>query len=253
MDNDLMDLEASSEEEERNAFGAVDKLVVNAAMVAASLIPTMIVGLIMPWKLAPLITGENPTGRKGILISPGLFFLVAIIGSVFLAGAAFTDAEPEPTTVQTEAPKKPKTFFGARDSIAVAQAVAQGDFTKALLVVAPIFLLSVFSATLSKAARPLLGEGWTLQASIRAWLYFTGVAISFVFISFAIASFFFTDTIVGATLSGDVPMLLFLIYFFTSIFWKGLGTSILKASAATGICLVSFVVLLVSILSAIRG
>lgn len=253
MDNDLMDLETASSEEERTAFGALDKLVVNGAMIAACVVPTMIIGLVTPWRLTPLITADEPTGRRGVILAPGLFFLVAIIGSVFLAGAAFTDALSDPAITQTETIKKTATFFGTRDAMAVAQAVAQGEFTKVLLVIAPIFLLAVFSAVLSRSARPLLDERWTMQASIRAWLYFTGIAISFIFLMFALAKLASAGSVIGNSLSGDVPMLLFLLYFFASIFRKGFKAPAIKTSAATGVCLVSLVLLLVSIIATIRA
>lgn len=253
MDNDLMDLETASSEEERTAFGALDKLVVNGAMIAACVVPTMIIGLVTPWKLTPLITADEPTGRRGVILAPGLFFLVAIIGSVFLAGAAFTDALSNPAAVQSETVKKTATFFGTRDAMAVAQAVAQGEFTKVLLVIAPIFLLAVFSAVLSRSARPFLGAHWTLQASIRAWLYFTGIAISFIFLMFALAKLASAGSVIGNSLSGDVPMLLFLLYFFASIFRKGFEAPAVKTTAATGVCLVSLVLLLVSIIATIRA
>lgn len=251
MDNDLIDLENSSTDEDRTAFGALDKLVVNGAMIAACVIPTMIIGLITPWKLTPLISADEPTGRRGILLAPGLFFLVAIIGSVFLAGAAFTDVLSDPTAMQTV--QKKATFFGTRDAMAVAKAVAQGEFTKVLLVIAPLFLLAVFSATLSRSARPFLGDRWTLQASIRAWLYFTGIAISAIFLSFALAKLASAGSVIGNSLSGDVPMLLFLLYFFGSIFRKGFDTPAIKTSAATVVCLTSLVVLLITIVASVRA
>jgi hypothetical protein len=230
---------------ERNAFGSFDRLVINAAITVASIVPTVVTGLVLPWKLTSLICTEQPSGRKGLLLSPGLFFIVAILGSVFLAGASYTPPAKEINTQQSSDTRT--SFFGLQESIDVARAVSDGQFSKAFLVITPLFLVAVFCASVSLLARPLLGVNWTITTAIRCWLYALGVAVGLIFIMFAALEFFDYRHETNKPLSGDVPMLVFFIYYFASIFTKGFKASLLRTAGSTLICTLSFVATMVSV------
>ncbi len=251
MDSDLIETDPSHYDPKKNLFSSIDRLVIETAVIAASLIPTVLVGLVLPWRLAPLITGREPEGRHGLTLGAGLYFLVAIITAVFVAGATYSPDLTTSAQASTQASPDNASFFGPSDSIAVAHAIAKGDFSQAILVITPIFLLSVFSAIVTLIARPLLGQIWTLQASIKAWLYFIGTSISVVFFAFAVTELLNSGG-KKTFISGDVPILVFLLYFFASLFRRGFKVSWTKTAAATAICLLGFIALLIGILFMIR-
>ncbi len=237
---------------ERNVFGAFDRLVTTAAMILAVVAPTALIGLLAPWKLAPMVWREEPSGRRGPFLSPGLFFVVAITGAVFLAGATYPHGPADEQSSPGQELEDRATFFGLSESLQLARAVAEGEFSKALLVISPVFLFAVFGACVSMAVRPMVGPNWTMTVSIRAWFYFIGIAISVIFTIFAILQLFVDPRASNVTFSGDLPMLVVFLYFFTSIFRTGLELSLIRAFGAALLCLAAWVASLIGLVALVQ-
>ena len=250
MVDDLIEVQ-EEESNNRNAFGALDALVINAALVTIAAIPTVLTSLFLPWRLTEFLKEDKPKGYSGYLLGPGLFFLVAVIASVLLAGLVYASDESVVQVTSSNADPANTSFFGIRESTKLAQSVIDGNLYSALIIITPLFLLTVFSAAVSQSAKLVLGEQWPLKTAIRAWLYFFGTTVSLIFVAFAIVETFFDHR--PSTLSGDVPMMLYLLYFFGSIFLLGFKVSVARAFTATLLCGASMIAVIISLLMLVRA
>ena len=59
---------------DKNVIGAIDRLVTNIALAGLAIWPTLFLIVIRPWKTLPLIKEDLPSGRVGMMLSPGSFF-----------------------------------------------------------------------------------------------------------------------------------------------------------------------------------
>ncbi len=156
--------------EEKNALGGLDRLVTNIGLAVICVFPSLFVALFMPWRLVPLITGNEPDGRKGVILSPGAFLVLALT-LVFIIAAALTAHD----IVSGDG-----SVVGPRLAYDVAMAASEGNLWKTISIIAPIYAVSVIIGVIGSALQPWAGKWWTLRVSLRASFYFLTVCVSWI-------------------------------------------------------------------------
>lgn len=163
--------------EKPNILGGLDKLATHLGMAIVAVFPTFFTCITRPWRLWPLIEKEEPEGRKGILLSPGVFFFFALLVSFIVAAMLAT-----PETLNYNG-----SYIGPDLAVAVQKAASEGDIWKLIGTIMPIYGSAIILGLLSFILRPLIGPGWTLKVSLRAALYVMGALISWLLLVTTIA------------------------------------------------------------------
>ncbi len=161
---------------EKNLVGAIDRLVVNVGLAFLSVVPTLCLLIAMPGRMSGLLTEDEPDGRKGLILAPGIFFIAAVTLALLFAGVLAT-----PGTIETNS-----GLIGPAYAKSVSLAVAEGDVWKAASLIGPIYVLSVFVGGLGRCFGVLAGPAWTLKTSLRASLYHMATAVCWIIISGAV-------------------------------------------------------------------
>ena len=76
--------------EKPNVLGGLDKLATHSAIAILAVFPTFLTCVCRPSRLRPLIDNIEPEGRKGVLLSPGVFFFVALFVAFIIAAMMST-------------------------------------------------------------------------------------------------------------------------------------------------------------------
>ena len=163
--------------EKPNILGGLDKLATHLGMAIVAVFPTFFTCIIRPWRLWPLIEKEELEGRKGILLSPGVFFFFALLVSFIIAAMLAT-----PETLNYNG-----SYIGPDLAVAVQKAASEGDIWKLIGTIMPIYGSAIVLGLLSFILRPLIGQSWTLEVSLRAALYVMGALISWLLLVTAVA------------------------------------------------------------------
>ena len=159
--------------DEKNAIGGIDRFVLNIALAAISVAPTLFATIAAPWRLAPLLLKQQPDGRQGMLLGAGIFFLASITVTMLISGFFAT---PETMASNTG-------LIGPTYSKSVSTAVAGGDAWRVAALIGPIYALAVVIGAASRGLRPILSPAWTLQVSLRASFYQMASSISWILLT----------------------------------------------------------------------
>lgn len=219
---------------EKNAVGGLDKFVLNVALVALSVFPTLFVLIATPWRMAPLLLTQEPDGRRGMLLGPGVFF-VASITVVMLAAGLF--ATPE--TIESNS-----GLIGPAYSKNVSTAVAAGDAWRVAALIGPIYALAVIFGAFASTFRRFIGPSWTIVASLRASFYQMAASISWILVSSTIIDA--TGVAIGSQLSQQlyaVNAAAILALPIWQYFWFFKRTGDLSATRALGLAVLMIVVI----------
>lgn len=161
--------------EEKNAIGGLDRLVTNVALAAISVFPTLGAAIATPWRLAELLSSDEPDGHKNMLLSPGAFLPLSLT-VVLLLAAIFSSSE----TVASNG-----GAIGPGLAVAVASAAGEGDLWRTVSLIAPIYAIAIAIAALSQILRTFIGQWWTLRTALRAAFYQVAVTICWIVLSSA--------------------------------------------------------------------
>jgi len=159
-----------------NALGGLDRFVTNIALAIVSVFPTFAIGVVQPWRLAPLIVNDASEGRKGVLLSPGAFFVVALTVVLVLAAVVSTE----------ETLAWNGSLIGPDWAVSVASAAAEGNIWKTVSKITPVFLVAVFWGVIGLGLKKWAGPWWTLRVSIRAAFYLVTILVSYAILMSAI-------------------------------------------------------------------
>lgn len=169
-----IELEVENEFENRNVIGGLDRLILNIGLAVLAVVPTFIMITVMPWRAATLLSGDQPEGRKGAILGPGVFFVGALTASVLLTGLinpsdAATAAEAASDALSSD--DQPASA-GVRSRLMAA--MIEGDVWKAASVLFPFFIVGCGIAAISSGIGSLMlrVSAWTLRAATGAGLYY---------------------------------------------------------------------------------
>lgn len=166
--------------EKPNIVGALDRLTTNVAMSLIGVISTFFTCIATPWRVVPLIEGDEPDGRIGTMLSPGAFLPLSVMVSL-IGAALFTT----PEILNSNG-----AYLGPGLALSVQSAVTEGDIWKTIAVVMPIYGVTILVGSLGLMLKPLTNQTWTLRVSMRAVFYVVAVAVSLIILmSAAIDSF----------------------------------------------------------------
>lgn len=144
--------------DDKNIFGDIDRLIVNASIFTLALIPTTLTLVFKPWKMVPQLEEHEADGRNGFLLGPGIFMVLSLL----LTGLI--------TLVFAQFPNAPEAFEdgGASD---LQDALSSGNPWQVIGLVVPTVGVALGLATLSIAVFRLYTRAWTAQIAVRAALY----------------------------------------------------------------------------------
>ena len=154
--------------EKPNLLGGLDKIATHFGIAILAVFPTFFTCLIRPARLRPLIDRIEPDGRKGLLLSPGAFFFIALFVA-FIIGALMST----PETIEYNG-----AYIGPDLAVQVQAAAAEGNIWKLIGTILPLYVGAVVLGLLGTLLKPFADPDWSLQASIRAAFYVMGVLIS---------------------------------------------------------------------------
>ena len=154
---------------EKNVLGGLDRFVTNIALAVVAVFPTFAVGIFQPWKLAPLLEADEPEGRRGALLSPGVFFVIGLTVVLILVAAVSTE----------ETLAWNGSLIGPDWAVSVASAAGEGNIWKTVSKITPVFLLAILWGVVGVSLKKWAGSGWTFAVSIRAAFYVITILISY--------------------------------------------------------------------------
>ncbi len=162
--------------EKQSVLGGLDRFVTSIALAIVAVFPTFAFGIVKPWRLTPLIVNDEPEGRKGAILSPGAFFVVALTVVLVLAAVVSTE----------ETLAWNGSMIGPDWAVSVASSAAEGNVWKTVSKITPVFLVAVFWGVIGASLKKWVGPWWTLRVSIRAAFYFVTILVSYAILMSAI-------------------------------------------------------------------
>ncbi|MEM9600550.1 MAG: hypothetical protein AAF926_05975 [Pseudomonadota bacterium] len=166
--------------EEKNPLGGLDRLATGIGLAIIAVFPTLAAAIFMPWKLAPLLVADEPSGRRGMVLAPGAYFVLSLVVILIFVGALVT-----PEMVRSNG-----GVIGPGLAFQVSEAAQQGDVWKTLSRIAPIFLIALLFGLIGRTLTRWAGDWWDLRVSLRASFYAIATSICWIiFSSLVIDSF----------------------------------------------------------------
>ncbi|MEL6323560.1 MAG: hypothetical protein AAFQ84_04955 [Pseudomonadota bacterium] len=168
MDSDELDLR------QRNIVGAIDRLTTNIALALIAIIPSLVIVVVMPWRLRDLIISDPPDGRDRLLLAPGVYFLLVVVISLlilaFVVPEAAGDLAPDEEATAT-------LGISSANTQQILAAWRAGDVNAMLISILPIFLFTAILSASTWWLKILVGDWWTMRATIRTGFYILGSVI----------------------------------------------------------------------------
>lgn len=168
--------------EKPNFLGGLDRLATNFALAMIAVVPTFLTAIVRPDRLRTLIDHDEPDGRKGVLLSPGAYFLLALLLSFIIAAMLST-----PETLSYNG-----SYIGPDLAVAVQSAAAEGNIWKLIGTIMPIYGAAVVLGILGTMVAPIIRwlsarqTDWSLRVSVRAAFYVMGTLVSWIMLTTAI-------------------------------------------------------------------
>ena len=170
---------------EKNIIGAIDRFATNIALAGLAMIPSCLIVIFMPWRLTPMIASDQPEGRAGVLLAPGVFFPLIVISSLVLIASivpeltlSALDAAANSENVARESSGvQGATYIGQDDIRQMAAAWRAGQINQVLLVFLPVFTVCVVTCAATSWIRVIVGSWWTVRTAVRCGFYIFGALI----------------------------------------------------------------------------
>ena len=156
--------------EDRNPLGGIDLLTTGVGMAVIAIIPTFLASIFTPWKLTSMLSENVPDGRKGLLLAPGVYFVLMLAATMIFVGLTATD-----DTVARDG-----SLIGPGLARSISDAASEGNVWKTLLRIAPIFLFALSLGVIGRLFTRWIGTWWTLRTSVRPSFYIIAPFVSFV-------------------------------------------------------------------------
>lgn len=152
----------------RNPLGGLDSLATGAALAVVAVIPTLMACILTPWKLVSMLNDAPNLGRRGLLLAPGAYFVLALATILIFVG--FTASE---STIARDG-----SLIGPGFARGVSDAASEGNVWKTLSRIAPIFIFAIFLGVIGRGLTRWAGSWWSLRTSLRASFYIVATFLS---------------------------------------------------------------------------
>lgn len=228
-----------------NVIDSVDRFATNFGLTALAILPTIIIAMAAPWKVAPLLRMEGNSGRSGLVLGPGVFLIVVLVSVIWFSAQVETGAQAsvDATAAAAAEQETPQGVLeiGPDAGAAVVEAIRQGDPWRAFFVLLPAYLTMVLVGAGASWLRFVVGPFWTVIVSVRAGFYFFGVMLSVSFGALAVSRAFSLDLIQTQVMTSSVAGLLLGPWMHASFFHTLGDVSRVRAAIAGVLALVSYV------------
>ena len=210
--------------EKPNVLGGLDKLATHSAIAILAVFPTFLTCVFRPSRLRPLIDKIEPDGRKGVLLSPGVFFFVALFVAFIIAAMMST-----PETINYNG-----SYIGPDLAVSVQKAASEGNIWKLIGTILPIYGATIMLGLLGMILKPFTKQDWSLQTSIRAAFYVMGVLVSWMLLTTAVIDLIQLKAESGKNMSflygfAVVPAIATFLYMYAGFFRHGGALSWLRS------------------------
>jgi hypothetical protein len=225
---------------DKDFYGAIDRFVTNTALAGLALIPCVISVFALPWRLPAMISPERGSGRDGILLAPGLFFLLSSLFSILVislltiaTGTLSESAQTGDGGVNLGASDGVR--IGSVDPTVITAAWQSGEYNAIVTTILPLFGLCVISFASTAWLKRFVGAWWTVRAAVRTGFYVFGALLGFsaivVVLSFKVGLSDGQVSAVSSTISVLLMLLIPWVYYW--VFKKGAQTRHLIALIAS--------------------
>ena len=216
--------EPSLELDKPQAIATLDRLTTNVALSLVAVIPTFLVCILQPWRVAQLVREDHPEGRSGMLLSPGAYFPLSLLVSM-TAGAVLTTPEIADYN---------GAYLGPDLALSIQAAMSEGDIWKTIAIIMPIYGFAVLAGALGLILKVFASEDWSLRTSLRTVFYVVGTLVSWVILSTAaidlVRVYSQNPSMVNAlTAIISVPVLAVMVWMFFWIFRNGGALSYVRS------------------------
>lgn len=143
---------------DKTFIGTVDAMVVTGGLTLFAVMPTFLAAVFAPWKLSPLLAGNHVDGRKGLMLGPGIYFVVTTLLMLFLISTSSGTIDPaseEASAIEHQ----------------VREALMSGDLQGATVAILPFYAAALVVGFVGIIILKLAGPLWTTRVSIGAGLY----------------------------------------------------------------------------------
>ena len=210
--------------EKPNVLGGLDRLATQTAIAILAVFPTFLTCVFRPSRLRPLIDKIEPDGRKGVLLSPGVFFFVALFVAFIIAAMMST----------SETINYNGSYIGPDLAVSVQKAASEGNIWKLVGTILPIYGATIMLGLLGMILKPFAKQDWSLQTSIRAAFYVMGVLVSWMLLTTAVIDLIQLKAESGKNMSflygfAVVPAIATFLYMYAGFFRHGGALSWLRS------------------------
>ena len=225
---------------DKDFYGAIDRFVTNTALAGLALIPCVFFVFATPWRLAKMIGAEKGSGRDGVLLAPGLFFLLINLLSILVISllTIATGNLSDPTISgdsEVNLGASDGVRIGSVDPTVITAAWQSGQYNAIVTTILPLFGLCVISFASSAWLKHFVGGWWTVRAAVRTGFYVFGAILGFsAMVVVVLFKAGMTDGQVSAVSSVVSALLVLAIpWIYYWVFKKGAEASHYKALAAS--------------------
>jgi len=167
---------------DQNIIGAIDHFATNIALAGLAILPSFLIVIFAPWRLTPMVIEGRPDGRSGLLLAPGIFFLLIVVLTILLTASIAPEATSgaeRSSSVEGAAAEaqSSRTLIGGEDISRMAEAWRAGDINQILMVLLPVFAICVITSASSAWLRVIVGGWWSIRTAIRSGFYIFGAII----------------------------------------------------------------------------
>lgn len=225
---------------DKDFYGAIDRFVTNTALAGLALIPCVFFVFATPWRLAKMVGSEHGSGRDGMILAPGLFFLLSNLLSILVISLLTIRSESLSESsnsgdIGLNLGASEGVRIGSVDPTVIMAAWQSGEYNAIVTTILPLFGLCVISFASSAWLKRFIGDWWTVRAAVRTGFYIFGALLGFsAFVVVVLFRAGLPEGQVGAVSSIlSVCLVLSTPWVYYWIFKKGAGASHVKALGAS--------------------
>ena len=209
-----------------DAIGALDRFATNLGLAMLAVAPTRAIALAAPWRLSSRLSVRSGPGRRGLILSPGAFFLFAITLAMGVGASAGAPQDVGETPLVRFG-----VVIGPDEASRVVAALREGNAWGAVFAIVPVYFMVVFAGAMTGWMQVLLGRWWSVSTAVRAAFYFFGTVL-FMAVCTSVALDRWAPSSPVRELAGDIASSFFLVLnvWMYAGFYSGRGTGRLKAA-----------------------
>ncbi len=161
--------------QEKDVLGGIDRLLINVGMAIIAFIPTYFILIFRPSRMAYMLSGEEPDGRKGLILGPGIMFVFSVLFTIGLAYILKDVAKVDvaPTETVNNGPK----------GGGIRTALSEGNFWRSIILTLPFYFVALLIGVIFQIVHLICGQKTNLTKAVGVGLYALSTFLPIIFLT----------------------------------------------------------------------